>query len=82
MSTTPTTVKLRNVTRQMQVFNLETPFFVNQQGENGVGKPESVTFLPLETKTLPVQALQCAQIKNAIRPPINYKGKAILRALP
>ena len=72
------TVKLKNLKRQVQVFNLEHSFFVNQQGENGVGEPESLTLLSLETKEVPVQVLECAEIKAALRP---AKGLPSLRVL-
>lgn len=60
------TVRIKNLLRRMRVFNLEHPHFVNTTGEHPVGKPEAVTFLALEEKELPQEALQCREIKKAL----------------
>lgn len=61
------TVKLKNLQRAMRVFNLESPHFVENQGKNGRGKPESVTFLAHQTLELPEQVLECTEIKSALK---------------
>lgn len=61
------TIKLQNKTREMLVFNLEHADFVEQEGENGVGKPESLTFLPRETKEVDETVLECAEVASALR---------------
>lgn len=71
-------VKLMNISRRIQTFNLEAPHFVQSEGENGKGKPESVTFLPREVKTLHDAALDCVQIKNALA---SHENKPTLRVV-
>lgn len=60
--------KLRNMLRRTRVFNLEHPYFLSQQGENGAGKPETLTLLPREVKDVPSQALECQEIKACLSP--------------
>lgn len=62
------TVKLLNLQRRMRSFNLEHPTFVNQNAEHPVGKPESLTLLPRETKTVDEDVLLCREIKSALTP--------------
>lgn len=61
-------VKLQNLQRRMRVFNLEHPTFVQAAGLNGVGKPESLTLLPRETKEVHPDVLLCVEVKAALRP--------------
>jgi hypothetical protein len=70
--------KLKNLTRRIRSFNLEHPTFVNQQGANGLGKPEALTLLPLEVKEVHADALICREIKGALNP---LKGRPTLRVL-
>lgn len=69
---------LKNLTRRIRSFNLEHPKFVGEAGDNGIGKPESLTLLPLETKVVDIEALSCAEIKAALNP---TKGRPTLRVL-
>ncbi len=71
-------VKLKNLSRRMRSFNLELPTFVNSQGTNGVGKPETLTMLAHEIKEVPAEALQCREIRSALNP---SKGRPTLRVL-
>ena len=70
--------KLKNLTRRMRCFNLEHPTFLAQQGDNGTGKPETLTLLPLEVKEVHADVLECREVKFALNP---SKGRAILRVL-
>jgi len=70
--------KLKNLTRRIRSFNLEHPAFVNAQGDNGVGKPESLTMMPLEAKDVPDEALECREIRACLKP---SKGHPTLRVL-
>lgn len=70
--------KIKNLTRQMRVFNLEHPAIRLEQGDNGVNKPESLTLLPLEVKAVRPEVLECAEVKAALNP---KKGRATLRVL-
>lgn len=72
------TVKLMNMKRQMRSFNLEHPDFVNKNGEHPVGRPETLTMLPREVKVVPKAALECSEIRAALRP---LKGRPTLRVL-
>lgn len=67
---------LKNLLRRTRAFNLEHPTFVNDPGENGVGKPESLTLLPREEKTVHDDVLECREVRNALRP---SKGRPTLR---
>ena len=71
-------VMLRNLQRRMRVFNLEHPTFVNQEGDNGLGKPESLTLLPLEVRDVHEDMLSCVEIKSALGP---SKGRPPLRVI-
>ena len=57
---------IKNLLKRTQVFNLEAPEFMNVNGEHPIGRPETVTFLPLESKTLHEAALRCREIKAAL----------------
>lgn len=72
------TVKLKNLLRQARVFNLEAEYFRSQAGENGVGKPESLTLMPLEVREVPAQALECAEVKANLHP---RRGRPTLRVV-
>ncbi len=61
-------MKLKNLLKRMRVFNLEHPYFVSSEGKRGVGKPESMTMLPLEVVEVPEAAAKCREIASALRP--------------
>lgn len=65
-------IKILNKTRRMLHFNLEHPHFLDQPGQNGVGKPEVLTLLPRETVEIDEAALKCAEVASAVaaKPPI------------
>lgn len=60
-------IKIKNKNRKMQCYNLETDHFKHQKGENGKGKPESITFLGLEKRDCPKEVLECEEIKSAVK---------------
>lgn len=60
------TIRIKNIRRQPVVCNLETPFFRDPEGDNGAGKPESVTWMGLEIKTVPEEVLECVEVKAAM----------------
>ena len=70
--------KLKNLLRRTRAFNLEHPHFVNANGEHPVGKPETLTLLPLEVRDVPEETLQCREIRACLRPP---KGRPTLRVI-
>jgi len=70
--------QLKNLLRRTRAFNLEHPTFLNLAGENGVGKPEALTLLPRETKTVHADVLACVEVRNALRP---SKGRPTLRVM-
>ena len=69
---------LKNLLRRTRAFNLEHPTFVNDPGENGVGKPEALTLLPREQKVVHDDVLMCREIRAALDP---LKGRPTLRVL-
>lgn len=71
-------VKVRNLLRRMRVFNLEHPHFTSTQGENGLGKPETLTMLAHEVRELPEEVLECREVKAALKP---KKGRPTLRVV-
>ena len=71
-------MKIKNLKRQVRVFNLEHPTFVNKAGEHPVGKPETLTLLPLEAVEIHEDAALCAEIRAALRP---LKGRPTLRVI-
>lgn len=72
------TIKLMNLKRRMRVFNLEHPTFRNTPGENGAGKPETLTIEPRQAIDVHPDVLECVEIKKALRP---SKGRPTLRVL-
>lgn len=60
-------MKIKNLLRQMQVFNLEHPTFLNAPGEHGVGKPDSLTFLAREEKEVHADTARCAEVASALK---------------
>lgn len=70
--------KLKNLKRRMRCFNLEHPTFVNEQGDNGIGKPEALTMRSLEIVEVHDDALLCREIKAALTP---KTGRPTLRVL-
>lgn len=70
--------QLRNLKRRMRVFNLEHPTFVNAAGEHPVGKPESLTLLPLEVREVHDDVLLCREVAKALRPIV---GRPTLRVV-
>lgn len=71
-------MKLKNLMRQMRVFNLEHPTFLNQAGLNGVGKPEALTMLSREVVEVHPDVLQCREISSALNPRV---GRPTLRVV-
>ena len=72
------TIKLRNMKRRLRSFNLEHPTFKNDGAKTAVGKPESITFLPLETKDVHPDVLECREVAAALRP---KAGRPTLRVV-
>lgn len=70
--------KLKNLKRRMRVFNLEHPAFTSVTGANGLGKPESLTLLPLEAKEVSTETLACREIAAALSP---KSGRPTLRVI-
>lgn len=60
------TICLFNKTRRLLHFNLEHRYFVDQEGQNGVGKPEVLTILSREVVEVDEAALACAEVVNAL----------------
>ena len=59
-------IKIRNLKRQMRVFNLEHNKFVSSPDNSPAGQPESITFLPLETKEVDEEVALCREVKAAL----------------
>lgn len=72
------TIKLKNLKRQMRVFNLEHPTFLNQEGEHPVGRPETLTMLSRETRDVHPDTTSCVEVAAALRP---KKGRPSLRVV-
>lgn len=70
--------KLRNLKKRIRVFNLEHPTFLNRKGEHPVGKPETLTLLPLEVREVEEDVLTCVEVKNALNPKV---GRPTLRVV-
>lgn len=60
--------KLKNLQRRMRVFNLERDKFLQDEGKNGLGKPESLTLLPLALVEVDEEVLKCREVALSLRP--------------
>ena len=61
-----TEVLLKNKTRQPQVFNLDSPYWVKNRNQTPWGSPCSMSFLALEKKWCDSAVLACAEVKVAL----------------
>lgn len=71
-------VRLKNLQRRRVCFNLEAPYFVDQQGVNGAGKPEVLMLAPRGVALVSDKVLECYEIKSALNP---RRGRPTLRVI-
>lgn len=74
------TVKLKNLLRRMRCFNLADGHSLSIEGDNGIGKPEVLTLLPLEMKIVDRRILESPGIKEGLSPR-DSKKRPTLRIL-